>query len=324
MNLSRTVKKLCPPARFYLGISIFMILLVMVQNLFNNNSSELCFGSYKADVSSLANVTVLFIAKILYIVLWTWVLNILCRKGLASVSWFLVLLPFMLFAVGLSQLVFTKHGMYSEGFTTDELQTQLNAANIKAAASADQVVRLTTAKNNANADKVAAQQANPKNEKKITNAGNKLAKAMKTLTAAKNVAEADAAAAKAAADAAAAKAAADAADAIANPITSHSIKIVYPNNQIFTGSLEVKNGIIIHIYRDTDPSGELLLPTNAVTLLYAQGADNKFPITDGGVNFKSDIFYGGACRIYKWYGNLQLSNGTVILTKPHGMSITIS
>ena len=37
MNLSKTVKKLCTPARFYLGISIFMILFIMVQNLFNKN-----------------------------------------------------------------------------------------------------------------------------------------------------------------------------------------------------------------------------------------------------------------------------------------------
>ena len=109
MNLSRTVKKLCAPARFYLGISIFMILLLIVQNLFNNNSSELCVGSYKADVSSMANITVLFIMKILYIVLWTWLLNVLCRNGFAPVSWFLVLLPFILFAVGVSMLIYTEH-----------------------------------------------------------------------------------------------------------------------------------------------------------------------------------------------------------------------
>ena len=248
MNLSRTVKKLCPPARFYLGISIFMILLVMVQNLFNNNSSELCFGSYKADVSSLANVTVLFIAKILYIVLWTWVLNILCRKGLASVSWFLVLLPFMLFAVGLSQLVFTKHGMYREGFIDtafsnfSALQTNLNAANAE-------VARLIALKNTAPTvkDKQAANRALP--------AAKKTAKAAK--------------------------------DALAG-ITVETVTINDKQSQLSeTFNLEVKNGQIIHMYNITYPSQDLLLDPNRVNpaLLGNIKPDNKWPITNIGVGF---------------------------------------
>ena len=108
MNLSKTVKKLCAPARFYLGISIFMILLILIQNLFHNNSNELCVGSYTSDISEFANISVFFLLKILYVVFWTWLLNVLCRNGFKSVSWFLVLLPFILFALGIALLVYSE------------------------------------------------------------------------------------------------------------------------------------------------------------------------------------------------------------------------
>ena len=116
MNLSKIVKKLCTPARFYLGISIFMILLITVQNLFNNNSNELCVGSYKSDISEFTNITVLLLFKILYVIFWTWLLNILCKNGLKSVSWFLVLLPFILFAVSIALLMYSGHEMIEKNY----------------------------------------------------------------------------------------------------------------------------------------------------------------------------------------------------------------
>jgi len=37
--------------------------------------------------------------KVLYILFWTWVLNLMCKGGYKNVAWFLVLLPFVLFFV---------------------------------------------------------------------------------------------------------------------------------------------------------------------------------------------------------------------------------
>lgn len=34
----------------------------------------------------------------LFVFIWAWILNFLCRKGLEAISWLLVLLPFILFA----------------------------------------------------------------------------------------------------------------------------------------------------------------------------------------------------------------------------------
>jgi len=97
------LKKICPPARFYLGFSVVILIIMLLQNIFNNNNKELCFGSYKCDIPS---VGIFLGVESLYILFWTWVLNILCKSGLKSVSWFLVLLPFLLFFVVLSLLIY--------------------------------------------------------------------------------------------------------------------------------------------------------------------------------------------------------------------------
>ena len=96
MNLGKTYKALCAPAQFYLVISAILGSLILVQNLFHGDTSELCVGLYTCDIS---HVAVFFMVKILYVLFWTFVLNFLCRKGLKSLSWFLVLVPFVLFAL---------------------------------------------------------------------------------------------------------------------------------------------------------------------------------------------------------------------------------
>ena len=99
MKLEKSFRLLCAPARFYLGISVFFILVLLVQNLLNSNSSELCVGVYKCDFP---HVAIFFISKILYVLFWTWLLNLFCRYGFKTLSWFLVLVPFLLFALGVA------------------------------------------------------------------------------------------------------------------------------------------------------------------------------------------------------------------------------
>ena len=38
--------------------------------------------------------------KLFFAVIWTYILGWLCKKGLTAVSWFLVLLPFIIFLLG--------------------------------------------------------------------------------------------------------------------------------------------------------------------------------------------------------------------------------
>jgi len=90
----KTLKELCAPALVYFIISILALLIVLLQNLGNRNSYNV--GSFSCRVP---NTTLVFIVKLIYILFWTWVLNLICKDGYSGISWLLVLLPFILFFV---------------------------------------------------------------------------------------------------------------------------------------------------------------------------------------------------------------------------------
>ena len=83
MNLS----KLCTPAYLYFVVSIITLIIGAFMNF--NLSSFLMNG--------------------LFIFVWSWFLNFLCKKGFTVVSWILVIIPylfllFVLFFVGVAAL----------------------------------------------------------------------------------------------------------------------------------------------------------------------------------------------------------------------------
>lgn len=71
------MKSLCSPALLYLIISIIAIIMMIVK---------------KMQAMSI-------VVKALFVVIWTWFLNFLCNKGHEGISWFLVIMPFVLFLV---------------------------------------------------------------------------------------------------------------------------------------------------------------------------------------------------------------------------------
>ena len=68
---------ICAPAMIYLILGIFAILAMIYQ---------------KYDIIGI-------LGKIIFIGLWTWLLNYLCSVGHSGVSWVLLLLPFILFGL---------------------------------------------------------------------------------------------------------------------------------------------------------------------------------------------------------------------------------
>jgi len=94
MAFPRKMKDLCTPALVYFVLSVIGIVACIMQNLGNRNVYRL--GSYSTRCSSTMSV---FIAKIIYILFWTWVLNLICRDGHSGIAWFLVLIPFLLIFV---------------------------------------------------------------------------------------------------------------------------------------------------------------------------------------------------------------------------------
>ena len=105
MKLNKIVDTYCTPALIYLGISVLGLIVIVIQNLVTGNSKELCVGSMKCPFS---HKLLLLGFKVLYIAFWTWFLNFLCRKGLTSLSWFLLLIPFLIAAIMIAGLIYTK------------------------------------------------------------------------------------------------------------------------------------------------------------------------------------------------------------------------
>lgn len=86
------LRNLCTPSIVYLALSMTVLVIMVIQNLGNVNTY--CLGIYACDVP---NTLLIFVIKALYILFWTWILNLICRAGAPNFAWFLVLFPFILF-----------------------------------------------------------------------------------------------------------------------------------------------------------------------------------------------------------------------------------
>lgn len=90
----KQLKDLCTPAALYFIISVLALGVVLLQNLGNTNSYHV--GSFSCRVP---NTAAIFIAKLIYVLFWTYILNLICKDGHVGLSWLLVLLPWILLFV---------------------------------------------------------------------------------------------------------------------------------------------------------------------------------------------------------------------------------
>ena len=65
--------KLCTPAKIYFGIAVIAAIIALTRGM--------TFGAV--------------LIKLIFAFFWTYVLGWLCKKGYSSISWFLVLLPYV-------------------------------------------------------------------------------------------------------------------------------------------------------------------------------------------------------------------------------------
>jgi len=89
MKLINVFKQLCTPSQIYFVISFLSILSMIMQNIQDPNSY--CCGLVRAE--SPINNIFYFIFKIIYVFVWTYLLNVLCKKGYKTMSWVILLLP---------------------------------------------------------------------------------------------------------------------------------------------------------------------------------------------------------------------------------------
>lgn len=103
---------LCPPAALYLVLSSLSFLGILFQNC--SDSTKYIIGDMMVDAP--CHNAWFFVGKLFYILIWTWLLNMLCSKGFASVSWFLVLLPFIAMFMILGMVMILLMKQKKEGF----------------------------------------------------------------------------------------------------------------------------------------------------------------------------------------------------------------
>jgi hypothetical protein len=89
------IRNLCTPAKTYLFVNVFVLLLLLLQN--NSSASDiLCLGNYECYVE---NKWVSLFSNGIYIAFWTFVFNLMCRQGYTKFAWFLFFLPFILVTI---------------------------------------------------------------------------------------------------------------------------------------------------------------------------------------------------------------------------------
>jgi hypothetical protein len=121
--------KLCIPAQIYLIVSFILMVLsyfglnAISQQLTLNQSNSSFLQSLNFTYQKDARTS--YVVQAVFIVLWTWVLSYLCNKGFSNLSWFLILLPwvlmFLAFFVYIIETV--KHIFFN---TTGSISSALN------------------------------------------------------------------------------------------------------------------------------------------------------------------------------------------------------
>ena len=112
MAFPRKLKELCTPAFIYFLLSVIGIVASLVSNL-GGRSNMYTLGHFSTPVP---HTGLVFIIEVIYVLFWTWILNLMCKDGHREIAWFLVLLPFVLFFI----LMFTIGRTGMEGFKNPE------------------------------------------------------------------------------------------------------------------------------------------------------------------------------------------------------------
>ena len=103
-------RHLCKPAMAYLAISVVALIAIAYQNMGMNNMY--CMGNFSCYVPSTAAV---IFSEAMYILFWTWILHLMCRTGYASISWFMVVFPLVLFFVLIGVMMLASNNLSRSG-----------------------------------------------------------------------------------------------------------------------------------------------------------------------------------------------------------------
>ena len=92
-QLSASIGRLCRPAWVYLVLSLISIVLIDTPALMTDVNSVCSPGNVLS--CALPSVVLVYALKLTYVGFWTWILHLICKEGYSTLSWILVLLPFV-------------------------------------------------------------------------------------------------------------------------------------------------------------------------------------------------------------------------------------
>ena len=92
-SAEKFVRELCQPAYIFLLLSFVSLVIMIIQNYVNSKKNKYCVGMFECTVKSLIPI---FLVKIVYIIFWTFILDLLCKNGYTKLSWFILLFPFII------------------------------------------------------------------------------------------------------------------------------------------------------------------------------------------------------------------------------------
>lgn len=87
--------QLCTPSRVYLGLSLLSIVVILLENVID--TGRYCLGGYSCNLDY-SNLMV-FALKLVYVAVFTIILESLCKNKHKKLAWGLLLLPYVLMFV---------------------------------------------------------------------------------------------------------------------------------------------------------------------------------------------------------------------------------
>ena len=98
---------LCTPAKLYFTISLILLAVSLYYDITRNEKDKICLGKVSCKLES---KPLFYVLNILFILLWAFILNLLCSFGWSKLSWFLFLFPYILLGIAfltIAGIVFT-------------------------------------------------------------------------------------------------------------------------------------------------------------------------------------------------------------------------
>ena len=90
------LSNVCTPAKLYFIISLILLAVSLYYDLTRNEKDKICLGKLSCKVES---KPVFYVLNILFILLWAFVLQMLCHFGWSKLSWFLFLFPYIILGI---------------------------------------------------------------------------------------------------------------------------------------------------------------------------------------------------------------------------------